>query len=453
MLVNENSGYNATQFLGSAAVTRPRFPDSAAIRFGDGYIGPVLAGYTQTDLSRMAVWRGLLPEGGHGVGNSMNENGHQSAYAAAFSVILADALAGSPDYLRPLHYVMMTQDPGSFFSQPGFFSGAALPICVPDLAAWGSLSALSSHDPANSVTLKAALERGVTGLGNAQGFALPTSQDYVKGTYLPAFAAVESLLGQNYATSAAFTSIASRYLSDLTSDFIAYFLGSPDIVAAWNGYAGFPTDAATAAAFVQAKLGASIYPFAVAEFLVKTDLSAVVDLPTRGGDYHLNNNLDLLDSFFTWSCYKSLMRALAATPLPGGCGESLLDRTLIVHSTEFDRTIARGMESPAGGLTIGANHGSTSTYVLAGYRVNGGSMFGHRMTTSAGLLSGLGSGLGFEGPVPQDPQSGQMSANGFIYTQRALLPTVLNIFDVQVPSPQVTEQKAAPFIVKPGAAY
>jgi hypothetical protein len=246
----------------------------------------------------------------------------------------------------------------------------------------------------------------------------------------------------------------ARYLKDLTDDFVAYFLTNPHLVAAFNTYPGFPTDASSAATFVNSRYGASIYPFAIAEFLVKNDLSAVVDIPTRGADYHFTNHFDLFDAFFTWTCHKSLMRALAATPIADGCSESLLDRTLVVHSTEFDRSMARGLESPAGGLTIGANHGTTATFVLGGYRVNGGNMFGHRMTTPGGTLGGItGSELYFNGPLPLDPQTGQPSSSGVMYSQRALAPTVLSLFGATIPSQQVTEQRAAGFIEKKASGY
>jgi hypothetical protein len=460
MLVRDTNGLSTAQLVNFYGVYpgAPRFPDNLAKPMGNGVLGITMNAFTSSELNRMAILRGMMAEGSHDVGNRMMQNGHLSGYAACFSTIVADALARSPDRLRPLHYVQITNTPADFRSQVGFFHGPGIPLNIADAPTWSKLSASDPNNPANSAQLKELLNTSIEALATTTGGALAanSSRKLFTEDFVTSYSAADSIIGKNYAQSAAFLACLERYKAAVLTDLNALLLGSatkPYTSEVLKNYPAFANvtatglEAALNGEFGPGGLSNVVFPFALADFLVTSDLSAVVDAPIPGGDFHDFNERDMLRSAANMACLRALINRLASVPAPGETGKSLLDQTLIVYSTEFDRQVARTVNASANSTRPGTNHGSTSSAILAGYRVKGNKIVGGRATGSGGQFGAIDEA--FLSPLPIDVTTGDPIATGEYYAQRSLLPTVLEIFGLSVPSQQKTEMVSISAIIKP----
>ena len=95
------------------------------------------------------------------------------------------------------------------------------------------------------------------------------------------------------------------------------------------------------------ELKAGAFGVAMAEFLIKKNLSAVVELGLPCTDAHDMDDAELVKLTITHALYRELVRGLKALPLEDGSGESLLDATTIVMHTEFDRQPWLSVAQPA----------------------------------------------------------------------------------------------------------
>lgn len=436
-----------------------RFPDSLAKTFGNGYLGVSMRNYN-AELAKMCVIRGMVPEGSHDVGNRMIQDGHLSGYAASFSTIVADALAKAPDKLRDLHYVQITNSSADFRSQVGFFHGPGLPLNIADAQTWDRLSATDAKNPATTTALKNALNNAVVGLANSTGNALQikSSQNLFKDDFNLAYDSANSIMGMNFATSTEYLAAVKRYKDAILNDMRALILGSDTktvIQEALKFHPNFATftdaglEAALKANFNVQSLEAMVFPWALADFLVTSDLSAVVDVPAVGGDFHDLNDRDFLASACNMACLRALINRLSTKNVPEG-GAKFIDRTLIVYSTEFDRQAARTVLSSANEARPGTDHGYTSSCIMAGYRIKGNKIVGGRGTGPEGEFGFLytPNSPNFLAPLPID-EDGNPDASGEKISQRSILPTVCDIFGVSVPSQQKTEMESISAIIKP----
>jgi len=168
----------------------------------------------------------------------------------------------------------------------------------------------------------------------------------------------------------------------------------------------------------------------MAEFLIKHDLSAVVDFGPSGGDSHHSIGEDVMARIGAFGGLRELLRSLAATPAPSGGGKSLLDLTTLCYNSEFDR----------GGRLLRRRHkpwlrGERLTRGLRSHSGSKGKIFGATREGSASTLPLLKGQPG--SPVPVN-ETGDLDANGVIYSSKCIFPTLLDIFDCPVPSQQIT---------------
>ena len=460
MLVSDTRGLTEQQLVNFYGVYAgvPRFPDDIAKVMGNGFLGITMNAFASSELARMAILRGMVAEGSHDVGNHMIQDGHLSGYAASFSTIVADALAKNPDRLRPLHYVQITNTSTEFRSQVGFFHGPGIPLNIADSATWSKLSTPDPKNPANSAALKGLLNTSIGSLASTTGGALTaiSSRKLFTEDFPTAFSSADLIMGQNYAVSPAFTAALERYKMAVLTDLSALIFGGttkPYIQEALKYHPAFKTvtttslEAALAREYGVSDLKTMVFPFALADFLITSDLSAVVDVRMPGGDFHDTNDRDMLRSAANMACLRALIKRLDSIEAPGETGKSFMDQTLIVCSTEFDRQLARTVDSSTNALRPGTNHGTTSSVILAGYRVKGSKIIGGRATGSGGQFGSIDEA--FLGPLPINATTGDPDASGNFYSQRSVLPTVLEIFGISVPSQQKTEMVSISAVIKP----
>lgn len=457
MLVKDLDGLTDEQkkkFYG-VVTDAPRFPDALAKPFGNGYLGLSMRNFS-SELNRMAVIRGLKPEGSHDIGNRYIQDGHLSGYAASYSTIVADALSKGNDRLRDLHYVQITNTSADFRSQVGFFHGPGLPLNIADSATWDKLSATDAKNPANTAALKAQLDTAMKGLASSTAAALQVkaSQTLFNEDYVLASDSANAIMGMNFSASAEYKAAVARYKDAILADMKVLILGdaTKDCVKEHlKNHPNFATlseatlETSLKANFNVASLEAMVFPWALADFLVTSDLSAVVDVPTWGGDFHDFNDKDFLASACNMACLRALLNRLASKQVPEG-GASFLDRTLVVYSTEFDRQVARSVLSTANVNRPGTDHGDTSSVVMAGYRIKGNKIVGGRMTGPKGQFGSLREP--FLLPLPVNANGDPDAAGDFI-SQRSILPTVCEIFGISVPSQQKTEMESISAVIKP----
>ncbi|MBM4252995.1 MAG: DUF1501 domain-containing protein [Deltaproteobacteria bacterium] len=454
MVLRDTAGLSAaainSNFHGDVAT--PRFNDNHAIPFGGSVLGPGMSAYNTAEFAQLMIWRGLGVPGSHSVGNFIIQDGHQSGYAASFSTIVADALAKAPDYTRPLHYVQCTEDSAGFYSQIGLYQGPGVPLNVPNSGTWKLIGSPDPNDPSANEAVRKAISKSINGLASStDAFKLPRSKQLFSETFAIAFNASEQIAGKNFAQSPEFLATMKRYekavVDDLT-EVIFSSSASPSIRNALSKIPGMPSSGTGMLDFLNRsiQLQAMIFPFALADFLVTRDLAAVVDVPAPGGDYHDQNDMDFIETTAGLVCLRALIIKLKNTPAPDGSGD-LLNSTLLVYTSEFDRQVARTVNDARFTTRPGTNHGYTASVIMAGYGANGGKVIGGRGTGPNGVYGGVGA---FLQPLPIDPQSGLPSASGKMTSQFSVLPTVLAIFGVDVPAQQVTEWDAVKPAIKPG---
>lgn len=456
VLLRDAAGLSEAQLKSSfyGVYDTPRFMDDLAMRFDDHFVGIGMSGFSSTELGDLLIWRGIREDGSHDLGNRNIQNGSLSGYAASYSTLIAHALAQSPDYLRPLHFVQTTNTPAEFRSQFGFFTGPAIPINLASLDNWTRLSATDPADPINTDALRGLLDGTMTNLMGMTGQLKAPSRVRYEEDFGTNFNATKEIRNKNYATNPAydFTPTMDRYRSAVVSYIAKVLFDTRTAAAAREGLKNFsdlPTAEGALRDFLTRYFGGSldslVYPYAVADFLVRYDLSAVVDATARLGDFHDDNHRDFLQVMASLACFKELIGSLKATPVSPTSSQSLFDVTTVMMSTEFDRTIHRYPQNSNG--FPGTNHGVTSSTILTGYGVNSGKIVGAR---GSGPLGPFASAGGYLQPLPIDFRTGKPSASGQIVNNTAIQPTILQIFGQSQPQQQNIGEKAVDAVIKPG---
>lgn len=192
------------------------------------------------------------------------------------------------------------------------------------------------------------------------------------------------------------------------------------------------------------------YPYAMADFLVRNDLSAVVDIPSPIGDFHGANLAGLVQATATFSAYRELMNSLREVAFPEG--DTLLDKTLIVMHSEMDREPFLLQADVNGNYDgAGTNHGYSTSLVMAGYGIRRGAVIGD---LHAGPAQGDAYGdpiEDFAQPLPIDSATGEpkpLSDGGRVQSTKCILPTICAIFGIKVPMDQISEYSAVPAALK-----
>jgi hypothetical protein len=188
---------------------------------------------------------------------------------------------------------------------------------------------------------------------------------------------------------------------------------------------GLASGGQVTAAF-KAEIEEHAFRFALADFLVRNDLSAVVDLSVWCGDYHNENDTQALRMLVVYAGVQLLISRLRTTELPDQSGRSILDVTTLAMVSEFDRSPTLSALSAGSLNRPGTNHHGSVSVFLAGAGVPAGK-------TSGGFSNGHPDHAPFAkfgafGPVPMDRDTGQPSINGEMISARTIFPTMLEIF-------------------------
>lgn len=396
----------------------------------------------------MAVVRGVKPEGSHFVGNRLIQNGHFSPYAISLALLIADHLGKSQSVPKALHYVQCVASPEDIYTQTVNYKGPFSPVAIPASTDWEALTGNRASDPLATGALRSAFNAALADLSMATARA---NRDEIKRRFEVEFKrSTESaamLFGSDLAQSPefGFPQLVASYVNEAKEQFRALYAASAPVRSSLRPNLGANPTAAQLDGFVGPRANGYAFQYALAEFLVRNDLSAVVEIMAPTNDYHTDNIGDLRDSIVSLSFLRLLMRNLRAAPLEGVPGGRLLDVTTVSLSTEFDRTVARGLENP-GSNNPGAGHGETATFVLAGAGIVRGRMFGMRSTGPAGILSAPGFPKSLGLPITFDA-AGQPSPSGHNYVHRSLLPTLMKAFGANMPLQQVTEAHAMDFLL------
>lgn len=432
----------------------PRFPDTQALAFDDHVVGIGMAGFTPSELTKLLLWRGLKEQGGHDNGNRNIQDGSLSGYASSYSTLIALALGQSPDYLRPLHYVQTTNTSAEFRSQVGFSTGPGIPINLANLGSWANLSAADPNDPINTANLQTLLDNTLVKLVGMQEKLKPATRQKYEEEFGVGYQSMKAIRNKNYATDPAydFAPTMERYRTAVTNYISTILFGANTgeyAKASLVTMANLPTASSGMRSFLTTYFGANmdnlVYPYALADFLVRYDLSAVVDVSALFGDFHNGNDQDFLRVMASLACYRELLRSLSTTPVSSTSSVSLLDVTTVALSTEFDRTLNRYPDATDG--IPGTNHSGTSSIILAGYGINSGRIVGARGTGPQGSYGSIGS---FLQPLPIDYKTGKPSSSGKFANNTTVAPTLLKIFGQTQPVQQNIGELPVDAVIKTG---
>ena len=436
-------GKPGQKFNPEATGNAVRFPDEDAYVWDGKVLGPLVPLiFKENELEKMFIWRGVKQEGGHGGGNGILQNGHRSPYAIGFSQLIAHQTALSPGYPRYLHYVQACSKTGDVYVQNIMYKGAYKSINIQDSNIWKSLTKKHKDDIFLNLNFRSLIENFMQDISiqaNSK-FKIPESKSNTNGFY-QSFLSTQEMLSQNYAQNPewGFDALFQYYKERITEDYIncSQYLPIQMTLASERNLGkyikvGEPTSESNAKKAMGSYLDFVAFRFALAEFLVVNDLSAVVDIQLAGTDHHRNNSRDIHKHIINMSALNTLMKNLNNVTHQGA---SLMDKTLITVGTEFDRSIARGLENPMG-PDVGAGHGPTNSFLLAGLGVNGGKVCGHRMNAKTGDLSHI-ENVSFGRAVPLDLKTGQPSNEGHVFSNYSLMPTIAAIFDISIPMQQV----------------
>lgn len=484
-----------------------RFPDSELLQHpnrSDVYMGMgmkyVFSNNMDLIKDNIAIWRGIQAPEGHGVSNHIIQGGSVSSYALSFAAIIAQGIADQ-DYQRALHYVQLTPNADAFASTWALNTGAAVAINLPDYNAFNALTAPNANE-FSVASQRTLINNAVAQLStiSANRLKMKTSQQ-VYNSFLNGFNSAAGLASTNIAQSNRFYYLWRNYTDAICTkvyglydasfknnclpitgpDGTTYAALNLDAVAAKNNLdsirgAGYDwTESSPYSSFADAKskegvdqpwltnfkmmLGNGLgwwqviintaYNYAMAEFLVREDLSAVVDVPTSTTDAHDFSNDHLVRLTVTFTAYKTLLANLKST--------GLLDSTTVAMWTELDRTPNWQISNDS--YNRGTGHNPTTSVLLAGYGVAGGKVVGDNMTGPGGaynwqVTNGKWvhdfSTIQYSSALPIDINTGlaSHSASAVIPTNRCVLPTMCSIFGISVPLQQVNDGIAIPAVKK-----
>ncbi|MBC7384900.1 MAG: DUF1501 domain-containing protein [Cryobacterium sp.] len=455
--------------------------------------------FSQNDLSRIAIWKGLRQEGQHGIGNLAMQMGANSSYAVSYTGLVADSIAAN-DYVRPLHYMALANAPGDLFLNSAMNSGFQVPICVPDPTQMSRLTQADPNDIQDAgrrAAILSSIEK-LSGVAYSGAFRRKSSRGIAEA-YSRSFSSALTITGSNLSTDPEYLYCVKRVWMTMTSVSAALF-GRADLrtrqsavgvdfyselnnlassvspLPSLSNYrllkrqvATNPSDSTLAGqlAAERTTLVASLQNipssnlsnsilglatnFGQAAFLVREDHSAVVDLSAwAGGDPHSAYLNGLLQMTWSMAGYREIMRLLSEKATGGGA--SLLDSTLLVMHTELDREQWHQPGDPFGRVVhAGTNHADSTSLLMAGMGVRGGQIIGaiHRGPKDFASYAG-NAGYGYLQPLPIDFSNGMpkpLAEGGRYCSTKAIFPTILKIFGTPIPLQQITDYGAVNAII------
>lgn len=446
-------------------------------------------------LSKMCVWKGMSSPCRHELDNPVLQHGVASSYALSFTALVSQRLAMNS--ARTLHYVVLADNPSAAYLNFAMNTDFASPSCIPGIPGLAALTGRDPNDfnlksrrdlianavrnlSGNILSSRLKLKSSLSSLGvfsnSFQASATVAGsfldQDiellYLRNRFLnSAYAGTCTYFGisQNGGSGEMYTALSALpanggsglgsgndYISSLRTGLV--YLTShplPDLTS-YRSRKRSGLDTTSDEAILRPLLTANInslqrlYPglvdkFALSAYLVIQNLSAVVDFRDGAGmdiidDAHHTVLPSRVKEMAFFSCYRELMLALDEVKDAEGVmpGETLLDATHIVMHTEMDRTA--GVLDNTLGVTGGTNHSSSSTTVLmAGYGIHGGSVIGD---LHKGVNDGNEFGGNFTSALPINTSTGLPSAGGSLVTLQSLAPTLVEMFDAKLPPQQIS---------------
>lgn len=457
--------------------------------------------FVNNGMSDVLIWKGIEQAGQHDLGNDVLNQGMSSVYAKSYSSVVAGWIA-SQDYTRPLHYVSNSETPTALHSNFVMAKGFESPICIADLATFQRVTALPTQlVSAEENRLMGTIQK-LSNESLQSALKLNTSKEALSEYYL-SLQNSNATGRSHWADSIEFKAVQVRYLYTMLKALAEVVKPINDTLKMWN-YVGesnnwsanvltaldkikITNDRLNAAGLsrfrlrqvkdaselasleasiknvlisesasigsamqfpagsliptlVGPQIGGIAFNFALADFLVRSDISAVVDIPHFMSDAQSHHNwfTPFTQNVAAFGAYHELITSLKEVPLTSG--SSLLDQTLIVMHTEVDRTLAHNIGEP------GTDHGESASVLLAGHRVNGGRVVGD---ISWGPLEDTNfKGVSLGAPLPINLDTGIPAPDGTPVSTKSLFPTVLSIFGAPVPTQQITEAKSIPAIIK-----
>ncbi len=412
-------------------------------------IAPGMKFFTDTDLSRLSIWKGASFLAGHGQNNFIFGGGtspYNASYSSLISAYQADTRGQST-----LHYVKLSGSSQDFWVLPGMLTGVAVPTCIPDQLTWGKLTSAASNP---SMLMADSVNSAVSALGGLakSHVTRPASQGVVQG-FASGYVSANFLSTSNYASSDAFQQLWLRYFKAMKQEAVDQIASGYGVIGDFkteiknaltplsNFTVSTTADLTTATSdFYILSARNTAWLYAMSAFLVINDLSAVVDLHPSGGDNHTGISSDYLARMFGFVGFRELTRHLSTVSNPDG--GTMLDATLLTYTSEFDRTSIFIAETNGG---WGTGHGTNFSAIIAGHKTNTGKIVGGvRMGDSTSIPVEL---RGIDGAVGTDPNTGAVTG-GDPLNPKSLLPTVLQMFGVPVPAQQITECTAIPALIK-----
>jgi hypothetical protein len=425
--INGSGNILAPYASGSGAQSRDawsvRFPDAHVRLHPDGRttLGPGLDFVQPADFAEICIWRGLATDGGHNLGNHILQRGGLSNNLPSFSAsICAQAIAKG--VARKLNYVQLASSSIELSTLAGVYAQQVQAINIPDAAAWASLTSPPTQQ-LGTASRRAALAdtvKNLSELGVHDPTSLPATQDVLRG-FVGALDGYKTVLGSNYATSADFLATVAFY-----ADGIGAIHDNHVFKTTWFSATGVDLRA-------NRYIATLAFRFAMAEFLVRNDLSTAIDLMVPGeGDFHNEANKECLYHLCLYAAFVLLVRRLKAAETAPGSGTSLLSRTTVVMHTEFERhPVISNLDSAM--ITVpGADHGDMAASIwLAGKGIKRGTVIGDFKRGPSGARYGTADYAMFRPyhPVPVDPVTGVASPGGVIPRIASLCPTMLSVFD------------------------
>jgi hypothetical protein len=184
----------------------------------------------------------------------------------------------------------------------------------------------------------------------------------------------------------------------------------------------------------------------------------VIDIPTATDDAHDGSNAHIILLMITYSAYKTLLSNLKH----GDSSNNLLAKTTVAMWTELDRTPNWVINLDS--YNRGTGHNGTTSVLLAGYGVNGGTVIGDVMTGPGGDYSSTwnfnsanqtwnnnyAGGIPYSSAMPIDLNTGRVVPTGRIINEICILPTMLGIFGFAIPPQQINDGFAVPAVMKSG---
>ncbi len=393
----------------------------------------------------LLIWRGMEPAGSHGIGNNIINHGAFTSYAASFASLTANKLGSAPFSPRDLHYVQISSDFGSLYSRPGLMGGLHVPIQISSApvwanSTWNSITSPGSAEPAQN--RREAISNTVNAIGNevAKKLNLDSSK-MAYSSFLTSFGSAQRVLLSQHAQSQAFQDLLNLYYNKIKGVF-STFAPAKAALKDFLVPTGVYNQMGTANQAWDNSARTTAFNYALAEYLVRYDISTVVEILAPNRDAHDFNDNQVVDLLMTFTCFGELLKRLKST--------GHLANTTVALTSEFDRTGNRYAINSQNEHRPGTDHGSTTTALLAGPRIRPGVIGGFKQSPSGQPHPNGGgfSNLPFLHPLPIDLSTGRPSESGTTVTTKWFFPTLLKAFDVPVPPVQISEGKALAAVLR-----